>query len=89
MPRTIARRGVPTEPQSAPLKPGNTQDGVPTPPMALPHERDEANDQTRPRTDAVMKRAHDDLAEGQVDTDMRATPGLDAARRKQLVPTPR
>jgi hypothetical protein len=32
-----------------------------------------------------MRQAHDDLASGQVDTDMRQTPGLDAERRKKMV----
>jgi hypothetical protein len=39
--------------------------------------------------DPVIRRAYDDLKEGQVDTDMRATPGLDAERRRRLVPRPR
>lgn len=63
-----------------------TRDGMPTPPLALPHERDEAADQTRTEVDPVIRRAYDDLKEGQVDTDMRATPGLDAVRRRRLVP---
>lgn len=70
-------------------QPGKTRHGVPTPPVALPHERDEAADQTRPEVDPVIRRAYDDLKERQVDTDMRATPGLDAERRRRLVPRPR
>lgn len=35
---------------------------------------------------AVMAQALHDLAAGQVDTDMRAAPGLDAQRRAELVP---
>lgn len=69
--------------------PGKHRDGVPTPPVALPHERDEAADQTSAEVDPVIRRAYDDLKEGQVDTDMRATPGLDAERRRRLVPRPR
>ena len=38
--------------------------------------------------DEVMKQAKRDLDAGQVDTDMRATPGLDAKRRSILVPGP-
>ena len=33
-----------------------------------------------------MLQAHRDLEAGLVDTDMRATPGLDAQRRTKLVP---
>lgn len=86
MPRTLTHRGAPTGARAEPARQGEKQDGMPTPPMALPHERDQAADQTRPRTDPVIKRAHDDLAAGQMDTDLRGTPGLDAERRKRLVP---
>lgn len=34
--------------------------------------------------DPVIEQAHDDLQKGQVDTDMWATPGLDANRRERL-----
>ena len=37
-------------------------------------------------TDPLIEQAHRDLQQGQVDTDLRNTPGLDAARREQLVP---
>ncbi|OWQ92200.1 hypothetical protein CDN99_07620 [Roseateles aquatilis] len=61
----------------------------------LPHERDQstgadstggmgtgaAGQQQR----EVIGQAHDDLKQGQVDTDLRATPGLDAERRDRLV----
>ena len=60
----------------------------------LPHERDEAagNQSTaKPGHGAagesqhrVGKQAADDLAQGQVDTDLHATPGLDAERRDAL-----
>jgi hypothetical protein len=33
-----------------------------------------------------MKQAKRDIDAGKVDTDMRATPGLDAKRRAELVP---
>ena len=39
--------------------------------------------------DPQIVQAKRDLDAGLVDTDMRATPGLDAERREQLVPTPR
>lgn len=43
----------------------------------LPHERDESDDSqaTAPRKN--MQQAHDDLEEGQVDTDLRGTRGVD------------
>lgn len=85
-------RAVPSAPRTAEpaaRKPGKTRRGVPTPPVALPHERDEAADQTQAAVDPVIHRAYKDLEEGQVDTDMRATPGLDAERRRRLVPRSR
>jgi hypothetical protein len=72
--------------EPASRKPGKTRRGVPTPPVALPHERDQAADQTNPAVDPVIAQAHEDITQGQVDTDMRATPGLDAERRRRLVP---
>lgn len=36
--------------------------------------------------DPMIRQAKRDLDAGQVDTDMRATPGLDAKRRSKLVP---
>jgi hypothetical protein len=56
--------------------------------LRLPHERDEAVGEVAPQPDPVMVRAKRDIDAGLVDTDMRATPGLDAARREQLVPGP-
>lgn len=53
--------------------------------LRLPHERDQSsNDATAAEPDPVIAQAARDLESGQVDTDMRATPGLDAERRKQL-----
>lgn len=52
--------------------------------LDLPHERDQGLQATKARPEPVMKQAASDLAQGQVDTDMRSTPGLDAERRKQL-----
>jgi hypothetical protein len=61
---------------------------------ALPHERDQgATPATGARgpgpVDPVMAQAHHDIVSGQVDTDLRATAGLDAARRDKLVPPAR
>ncbi|MDR7333290.1 hypothetical protein [Roseateles asaccharophilus] len=52
---------------------------------SLPHERDQQNASTNPHPDPQMRRAARDLNQGQVDTDLRATPGLDAERRGGMV----
>jgi len=57
-------------------------------PLPMPHERDQATGQVGHADDPVMRQAKRDIDAGQVDTDMRATPGLDAERRARLVPTP-
>jgi hypothetical protein len=52
----------------------------------LPHERARVpGDATEHRADPVIEQAHRDIQRGLVDTDMRATPGLDAGRRRQLL----
>lgn len=56
--------------------------------LALPHERDQgpATGVTGPGpVDPVIAQAHTDLQNGLVDTDLRATAGLDAARRQALL----
>lgn len=58
----------------------------PTPALPLPHERDESTGHTDATPRKVMVQAKRDLDAGLVDTDMRATPGLDAQRRDELVP---
>lgn len=57
------------------------------PDMPLPHERDQASGQAAVQPDPVIAQALRDIDAGLVDTDMRATPGLDAARREALVPS--
>ena len=52
---------------------------------SLPHERDQQNAGTNPKPDPQVRRAARDLQQGQVDTDLRATPGLDAERRGDMV----
>lgn len=50
----------------------------------LPHERDESFDnQGDPggKPDRIIKRAHDDIEEGQLDTDRRGMPGVEEVRR--------
>ena len=56
--------------------------------LALPHERDESIDTTAEAPDPLMVQAQRDIDAGMVDTDMRATPGLDAKLRARLVPGP-
>jgi len=56
--------------------------------LPLPHERDQALGQVASAPDPVMRQAKRDLDAGLVDTDMRATAGLDAGRRRNLVSTP-
>lgn len=73
-------------PPIAPGSPGGTERDD----LALPHERDESlSGQTHPpgqgQTPDVMRQAYDDIVSGQVDTDLRATPGLDARRRRALL----
>ena len=58
----------------------------PSPRPSLPHERDEDTDMTDNQPDPKILQAYKDLKQGQVDTDMRATPGQDAAKRAQDVP---
>lgn len=82
----------------APVSPGTVEpDAAPThdDDVQLPHERDQsvggdstggmgsgtAGEEQR----AVIGQAHEDLKRGQVDTDLRSTPGLDAERRDRLV----
>ena len=70
-----------------PVAPGS----VPAPQdkeLLLPHERDESNHNVAHKPDPRIEQAKRDLDAGLVDTDMRATPGLDAKRREQLVPGP-
>lgn len=52
----------------------------------LPHERDQMSGTTAAEVDPRIARAHADLEAGQVDTDLRTTPGLDAAARRRKVP---
>ena len=53
--------------------------------LRLPHDRDESTSgSTATAPDPLLIQAARDLQAGQVDTDMRATPGLDAVRRRVL-----
>jgi hypothetical protein len=55
--------------------------------LALPHERDETTDAAVAPDPGIAQAKHD-IDRGLVDTDMRATPGLDARLRERLVPGP-
>ncbi|RZJ11731.1 MAG: hypothetical protein EOP39_05570 [Rubrivivax sp.] len=52
---------------------------------SLPHDRDQQAASTGTEPNAHMEQAAEDLKQGQVDTDLRATPGLDAERRGDMV----
>ena len=54
----------------------------------MPHERDQGPGQVARAPDPVIQQASKDLEASLVDTDMRATPGLDAANRARMVSTP-
>ncbi|MDP1650853.1 MAG: hypothetical protein Q8M01_22015 [Rubrivivax sp.] len=56
--------------------------------LALPHERDESAPAAAVVPDPVMVQAKRNIDAGRVDTDMRATPGLDAKLHARLVPRP-
>ncbi len=58
------------------------------PELALPHERDQSAGQVAAEPDPVIRQAKRDLDGGQVDTDLRGTPGVDAARRERIVNNP-
>lgn len=70
------------KPPHAPGQAASPEAGVGLP---LPHERDESIGMTAATPDPAIEQARRDLAAGQVDTDLRATPGLDAQRRKDLL----
>jgi hypothetical protein len=53
--------------------------------LPLPHERDQSTGQTDPRPHKVIRQAKADIDKGLVDTDLRATPGLDAQQREKLL----
>lgn len=72
------------QPPHAPGDPLATHTGDPRP--VMPHERDESAGATAAQPDPVIEQASRDLAQGQVDTDLRTTPGLDAQRRRKLEP---
>lgn len=56
--------------------------------LQLPHERDQSITNVAEAPDPVIQQAKRDIDAGLVDTDMHATPGLDAELRKKMVPGP-
>lgn len=83
--------GAPTHDPANPVSrtprtPGSTPQEATEEHLRLPHEHDQSTDSTAPAPDPDIRQAHQDLEEGQVDTDMRATPGLDAGQRAGYVP---
>lgn len=79
-----AKPKAPVEVGTPPIAPGQAagEDGKGLP---LPHERDESAGDSGMKPRPVMEQARRDLASGQVDTDLRGTPGLDAAARERAV----
>lgn len=49
----------------------------------LPHERDESNDSHTTKPRRVLKQAHDDIAQGQQDTDRRGMPGYEKPENRR------
>ena len=78
MPLLPIRPNAPVEPDKTLLP--HDAGAAPTPPASSVGE-------SKP-PEAVMTQAKRDLDAGLVDTDMRATAGLDAKRRARLVPGP-
>lgn len=85
----LAQPADPWPSQNPPLSVQPPAAGGPS--LPLPHERDQgavpATGVSGPGpVDPVIRQAHDDIRRGLVDTDMRATPGLDAGQRERMVP---
>ncbi len=85
--RTTANAATP-EPSSpdSSNEPQNAVSLVSDKGLKLPHERDQSIDAPANAPDPVIAQAKRDIDAGLVDTDMRATPGLDAKLRAKLVP---
>ena len=65
-----------------------SQSSSPVPAAEPPQTKDETVNGAAVSPNPVIEQAKRDIDAGLVDTDMRATPGLDAKRRAQLVPGP-
>lgn len=88
MPQRPLARPSPSPAPTAPDPPALANSPSGSKALPLPHEQDESVGHVASAPDPVIEQASKDLEAGLVDTDMRATPGLDAARRRRLVPTP-
>jgi hypothetical protein len=64
------------------------KDDKPASTLPLPHEREQSAGHVNPKPQRKIVQAQRDIEAGQVDTDMRATPGLDAPQRSRLVKKP-
>jgi hypothetical protein len=64
------------------------KDDKPASTLPLPHEREQASGHVNPKPQRKIVQAQRDIEAGQVDTDMRATPGLDAPQCSRLVKKP-
>lgn len=53
--------------------------------LPLPHESDESLGSVAAEPDPRIKQAQKDIASGQVDTDLRTSPGLDAENRARIL----
>lgn len=71
-----------------PTPPRPTKGLKSTPSLPLPQERDQSIHNTAKAPHPMMVQAKQDIDCGLVDTDMHATPGLDAQRRARLVTGP-
>lgn len=83
-PRAAPKPG-PTERTRSLMPPPAAQAPPPPGHLPLPHERDEAVGEVATQPNPVIRQAGHDIARGLVDTDLRATPGLDAERRRALL----
>ena len=68
----------------APIAPGDAEPGAGAG-LPLPHERDESIGDTASEPDPKIVQAYKDIVSGQIDTDLRNQPGLDAPRRAELL----
>lgn len=82
----VSNRAAPTRHAEAALPPGGAKAPSSATGLPMPHERDQSTGAVAAAPDGVIAQAKRDIDAGMVDTDMRATPGLDAELRARLVP---
>lgn len=76
----------PVHVKRTPVAPGSMPAPQDDDELKMPHERDQSvEDSTAKKPDPHMLQAKKDLDAGQMDTDMRNVPGLDAQRRADAV----